>query len=262
MKAVFNEQATVEQWDTDYYHPIALKYYDWAVANMLQAMDIEPNATVLDAGCGPGVHSIRVAQAGYNVQAIDISETMLNHARQRVANANLEQKVKFEQMDLTRLNFADNSFRYVFSWGVVIHIPEAEKALTELARIVEPGGKLALYLTNKAALDHKIEDTARFFASKTLTPEQRSHLGDGYCYNMNNEKLWLWRFDADGIINHLAQHGFKLRHRGIGEFSEIQRRIEGTPRKLLLQLNNLAYRWQFPANLATTTLFVFEKNSV
>lgn len=260
MKAVFNEQATVEQWDVDYYHPIALKYYDWAIQDMLKMMDLEQGATVLDAGCGPGVHSIRVAQSGYNVQAIDISETMLNQAKQRVAHAQVADQVQFQQMDLTKLNFADNSFRYVFSWGVVIHIPEAEKALNELARIVEPGGKLALYLTNKAALDHKIEDMARLITSKPLVPEMRSPLGDGYCYDMNNEKLWLWRFDRDGIMNHLTQHGFRLCHRGIGELSEIQRRLNGTPRQLLLQLNNLAYRWHFSANLATTNLFVFEKN--
>ena len=35
-----------------------------------------------------------------------------------------------------------------------IHIPDAEKALDELARIVKPGGKLALYITNKTAVDH------------------------------------------------------------------------------------------------------------
>lgn len=259
MKAVFNQQTTVEQWDVDYYHPIAIKYYDWAVADMLRMMDVPPGATVLDAGCGPGVHSIRVAKAGYRVQGIDISETMLNHAKHRIADSNLSDRVDLRQMDLTQLSYADHSFRYVFSWGVIIHIPAVEKALDELARIVEPGGKLALYLTNRDAFDHKIENMARFMLSKPLSPVVRSQLGDGYCYRMNHEDLWLWRFDRDSIVNYLAERGLRLYYRGIGELSEIQRRLDGFPRRLLLRLNNFAYRWRFPANIATTNLFVFEK---
>jgi 2-polyprenyl-3-methyl-5-hydroxy-6-metoxy-1,4-benzoquinol methylase len=75
MTEVFEARSTVEEWDEDYYHPIALKLYDWAVLDMLKMMEVEAGATVLDAGCGPGVHSIRAAKAGYHVCAIDISNT-------------------------------------------------------------------------------------------------------------------------------------------------------------------------------------------
>lgn len=222
-------------------------------------MDVEANATVLDAGCGPGVHSIRVAKAGHRVCAIDISNTMLCQARKRVAAQQLMDRVEFFQKDLTKLDFPDASFRYVFSWGVIIHIPEADKALDELARIVEPGGKLALYITNKTAVDHKLESFARLLVRKPGKGLQQLALGDGNWYDMNNQNLWVWRFDAEAISEYLRAKGFKLVHRRIGELSEIQRRVSGLIRNLLLRLNNLAYRLNLPVGLAASQLLVFEK---
>lgn len=259
MTNVFEAKSTVAQWDEDYYHPIALKLYDRAILDMLRMMGVETGATVLDAGCGPGVHSIRVAKAGHPVCAIDISNTMLSQARQRAGAEKVTDKIEFYQKDLTKLDFPDNSFRYVFSWGVIIHIPDASKALDEFARIVKPGGKLALYITNKTALDHKIESVMRFMARKPLKGMQHLPLGDGVWYDMNDEKLWVWRFETKAIADYLDTKGFNLKHCRIGELSEIQRRLRGMPRRLLLRLNNLAYRWNWPARIATAQLLIFEK---
>jgi 2-polyprenyl-3-methyl-5-hydroxy-6-metoxy-1,4-benzoquinol methylase len=166
---VFERRETLESWDSDYYHPIAERYYDRAIPAMLKALNAETGATVLDAGCGPGVHSIRAARAGMKVKAIDISETMLAEARRRVENAGFAGSVEFAREDLTHLSFPDASFRHVFSWGVIIHIPKIEDALDELARVVMPGGRLALYLTNRSALDHKLEAVARAVLRKPMT---------------------------------------------------------------------------------------------
>lgn len=259
MTKIFEAKSTVEQWDEDYYHPIALKLYDRAILDMLEMMKVETGATVLDAGCGPGVHSIRVAKAGHPVCAIDISNTMLSQARQRAESQNVADKIDFSQKDLTKLDFPDNSFRYVFSWGVVIHIANAEKALEELARIIEPGGKLALYVTNKTAVDHKIEGFMRKIMRKPLSGLQHLPLGDGIWYDMNDQKLWVWRFETQAIVDYLAAKKFHLKSLHVGELSEIQRRLGGIPRNFLLRLNNLAYRLKIPASLATTKLLIFEK---
>ncbi len=257
--SVFEVQDTVESWDSDYYHPIALHYYDRAVKNMLKLMEVPAGATVLDGGCGPGVHSIRVARAGYKVQAIDISETMLTQAKQRVANAGLSDSVAFQQEDLTKLSFPNASFDYVFSWGVIIHIPTIERALDELARIVAPGGKLALYVTNKAAWDHKIEAGLRMLLNKPLDGMQHLPLGDGIWYDYHGEKLWVWRVDTNALKQYLGDRGFTCKHQVIGEFTEIQRRVSGFPRKILLHLNNFCYDMRFAPAAGATNLFVFEK---
>ena len=51
---------------------------------------------------------------------------------------------------------------------MIIHIHDVEKALDELARVVEPGGKLALYVTNSKSWDQKLESLLRFLLRKPL----------------------------------------------------------------------------------------------
>jgi SAM-dependent methyltransferase len=259
-RAVFEQRATVESWDNDYYHPIAERYYDRAIAAMLRLMDVEPGATVLDAGCGPGVHSVRVARAGFRVCAIDVSQTMLAEAQSRVTAAGAAALVEFSMQDLTRLTFPDASFRYVFSWGVIIHIHEVEKALDQLTRIVEPGGKLALYVTNRSAWDHKLERLLRFVLRKPLEGRESLRLGTGTWYDLHEQKLWVWQFEIGELVNQLELRGFKLTHRVVGELSEIQRRVQGPLRAALLRLNNLWFRLKLAPGPAVTNLLVFVKH--
>jgi SAM-dependent methyltransferase len=258
MGNVFEQAATVASWDDDYYHPIAEQYYDVAIPTMLELMGVESGDMVLDAGCGPGVHSVRAVKSGYRVTAIDVSRTMLSEAAMRVAAAGASSSVEFRQEDLTKLSLADASFKYVFSWGVIIHIREAKQALSELARVVAPGGSLALYVTNNDSWDKKLEDFARRILRKPLRRENRS-LGSGVWYEMHGEKLWVWQFDAKALERELASQGFHLTHRIVGEYSDIQRRVRGPIRRVLLKANNLLYRLRVSPRHAVANLLIFRK---
>jgi SAM-dependent methyltransferase len=256
---VFELQRTIDAWDSDYYHPIAERYYDRAVPRMLELLGAKRGDTVLDAGCGPGVHAIRAVRAGLKVTAIDISESMLAEARRRVERAGAGVSVEFAREDLTRLSFPDGAFRHVFSWGVIIHIRNIERALDELVRIVAPGGRLALYVTNAAAWDHKLEAAARFLIRKPLKGLERLPMGPGMWYDWQGDRLWVWRIDARALTRYLEAHGMKRIARVGGEFSEIQHKVRDPLRRLLLYANNLAYRLGVPPGPASSNLFVFEK---
>lgn len=257
---VFERGATVSDWDSDYYHPIAERLYDKQVDRMLRMLKVPPGGPVTDAGCGPGVHAIRSAKLGHRVEALDLSHTMLGEAQRRAGEAGVGDQISFQQADLTSLDIPDASRRHVFSWGVVIHIPDAEAALNNLARIIEPGGRLALHLTNSTAFDHTLERWGRAVVRKPLELEQRD-LGPGCWYEMNNERLWVWRFDLDAVAAFLAHRGLTLRHRWTAECSEIQRRVKGPARSLLLRGNNLAAACSVPARLSATNLLVFERTA-
>lgn len=261
-RSVFEQAETFKSWDEDYYNEVSERYYDDSILTMLRLMEVDTGATVLDAGCGPGVHSARVACAGFRVCAIDISETMLREAEKRVAAVGQTTMVEFRREDLTKLSFRNESFRFAFSWGVIIHIHEVEKALDELARVIEPGGALALYVTNKDAFDYKIEYLIRFLLRKPLKGREALRFGDGNWYIMHDEKLWLWRFDIPELERQLAVRGFHLKQRTIGELSEFQRHFGERLRwlrRLLISLNNLAYRLKLPPKLGVTNLLVFQK---
>lgn len=256
--AVFQTIDTFNDWDRDYYSPRALRYYDRAVADMLRFLNASPGELVLDAGCGPGVHAIRVARQGHPVHAIDLSETVLQEAQRRATDAGVAGQIEFSQADLTKLPFADGTFNRVFSWGVVIHIPDAGRALRELARILKPGGRLALYITNRRAWDYVIEDAVRFVLRRPL-PLEHHALGIGRWYSFQNERLWVWRMDVHAVVQQLDPLGLRLTERVAGAATELQRRTGGWTREALLALNNAWYDWHLPPSPCITNLLVFEK---
>lgn len=256
---VFEQADTIKSWDDDYYHPIAERLYDRAVPEMAALLGAPAGSTILDAGCGPGVHSIRLARAGYNIEAIDISQAMLREAKARVAASGLSSRVTFQQQDITHLALETGSYQFVFSWGVIIHIREVEKALDELARVVATGGRLALHVTNKSALDQTVENAARFALRKPATDRENHNLGIGTWYTMHGERLWVWQFDIPELVRQMEKRGLHLLHRKASELSEIQRRVPQLVRAPLLHLNNIYHAASGPAWAAMTNLLVFAK---
>src|SRR2546423_11751373 len=85
--SVLENLKTFETWQKDYYEPTAIRHYDRAIARMLSVLKPSPGSTVLDAGCGTGVHSIRVAKAGFPVKAIHISNPVVEDPRGRPGQA-------------------------------------------------------------------------------------------------------------------------------------------------------------------------------
>lgn len=256
---VFEREETVVAWDEDYYHPIAEKYYDRAVPDMLKAMGARAGDLVLDAGCGPGVHSIRAARYGAKMRAVDLSSVMLSHARARARQAGLDSAISFSQDDLTRLSLDSGAYPFVFSWGVIIHVPDAEAALDHLARVTAPGGRLALHVLGKDSLDDLVEGLARRLLRKPLKDRVETALGYGHWYDFNNERLWVQRFDIGKLERAMAGRGMRAIGRRGAEFSELQRRAPKILRPLLLLVNGLAYALRLPASFFCTQIIIFEQ---
>jgi len=255
---VFETIHTFDRWDDDYYQPVALRYYDRAISRMVKALNPRPDRPVLDAGCGPGVHSIRTALLGYRVQAIDLSHAVIDEARQRAILAGVEEKIAFRQADLTHLPFDNASFGSIFSWGVLTHVPQMGAALDELARVLEPGGRLAIQTTNHLAWDYTIERVVRNLTGKPINLE-RGEFGEGCHYEWEGDRLWVWRADFKRIADRLASHGLREVTRMPAEFTELHRRVPSWMRSLVLPLNNLWFGAHLPARPACTNIAVYEK---
>lgn len=257
---VFDDVGLFEEWDRDYYHPIARRLYDRAVAAMLDFLDQGgAGGEILDAGCGPGVHSIRAAQRGFRVLAVDASASVLQEAERRATTAGVAQQIRFVQQDLTRMEIADASVPAAFCWGVVIHIPEIDRALGELARVVSPGGRLALQVTNESAFDHKLEALARAVLGRPVQGLTRDRFGLGCWYETRGEKLWVWQIDMGGLIGYLHALGFRLTARLPVELTHLQRRAPRWIRPAMLHANNAWFRAGLPAGPAATNLLFFTK---
>lgn len=107
-------------------------------------------AAVLDAGCGTGNFSIKLAHKGYQVTGIDISGEMLIIAEQKAALTNLN--ITFAPMDINNLGFPDHSFPAVLSMAAFEFIQEPHKAYQELYRVVKPGGLILIGTINRDSL--------------------------------------------------------------------------------------------------------------
>ena len=97
---------------------------------------------VLDAGCGMGRHARQMAAHARQVIAVDFSEAI----RQAALNTREVGNVECVQADLLRLPFADETFDYVYSLGVLHHLGNTETAVRALVATVKPGGRLRVYL--------------------------------------------------------------------------------------------------------------------
>ena len=101
---------------------------------------------VLDVGTGPGFFSIILTQRGYNVTAVDYTESMLEEARNNAGK--LESCINFQKMNAEELTFDDNSFDVIVSRNLTWNLHNPKKAYASWARVLAPGGLLLNFDAN------------------------------------------------------------------------------------------------------------------
>lgn len=101
-------------------------------------------ARILDAGCGTGEISSRLAALfpGATVLGVDIIEGHLALARAR--HAALEPRLRFEARNIFELGLPDRTYDLVVCRHVLQAVPHARRVIAELARVTRPGGRLHL----------------------------------------------------------------------------------------------------------------------
>ena len=115
---------------------------------MVGAIQLPAGSRGLDAGCGIGLQCLLLAEAvgpTGHVTGLDISAEKLDYGREIVNKAGLSEQVSFQEGDVTNLPFDNNVFDWVWSADCVGYAPwEPLPLLKELARVVRPGGIIAL----------------------------------------------------------------------------------------------------------------------
>jgi ubiquinone/menaquinone biosynthesis C-methylase UbiE len=87
---------------------------------------------------------------------VDISENVLETARRDAALRGLASRTSFVCQALEDLTFDDDTFDAVHCRGVLMHIPQWEKALASLCRVLKPGGRIAIMEGNDKSLEMAI----------------------------------------------------------------------------------------------------------
>jgi len=101
---------------------------------------------VLDVGCGMGRFSDVASRWGATVVGIDLSAAVDAAAD----NLAMRDRVFLAQADVFKLPFAEKTFDYIFSIGVLHHTPDTRAAFDQLPRLVKPGGKISIWVYSTA----------------------------------------------------------------------------------------------------------------
>jgi ubiquinone/menaquinone biosynthesis C-methylase UbiE len=138
-----------------------------------------PGARVLDAGCGTGTLTLallRNLKVPVKLTALDLSASSMATARKYVDKKQSDQPVRFAQGNVLALPFADDAFDLVLTSGVLEYVP-LDEGLSELARVIAPGGHLLHLPMRPAPVTTFLEILFRF---KTHPPHEVAETTDRY----------------------------------------------------------------------------------
>jgi SAM-dependent methyltransferase len=105
-------------------------------------LDVPPGSRVLDLGGGPGWVSELLARLGLRPVTLDVSPSLLQLGKERLARAGLA--ARLVRADMTTLPFPDGAFEAAIVVDALHHVPEVAGVLREACRVLAPGGRLIL----------------------------------------------------------------------------------------------------------------------
>ncbi|MEN6625282.1 MAG: class I SAM-dependent methyltransferase [Candidatus Sumerlaeia bacterium] len=103
-------------------------------------LDLQPDTQLLEVGIGTGL-SLPLLPRTQDMTGIDLSEGMLEHARDRAVALNMP-NIKLFKMDATRMDLPDDSFDRVLAAYFISTVPDPIKVVEEMKRVCRPGGRL------------------------------------------------------------------------------------------------------------------------
>jgi phosphatidylethanolamine/phosphatidyl-N-methylethanolamine N-methyltransferase len=110
--------------------------------NAIRRMGIKPGDRVLEVGVGTGINAA-LYPGDCSVTGIDLSSSMLEKARERVARKGVR-NVRLLQMDAANLKFADDTFDIVYAPYVISVVPDPVAVASEMRRVCRAGGRIVI----------------------------------------------------------------------------------------------------------------------
>lgn len=107
---------------------------------------------VLEVGFGAGTDFTQWLRAGANATGIDLTQEAVANLTHRIAVYGLPQPKQFGVGNAENLEFPANTFDLGYSFGVLHHSPNTEKAIHELVRVVRPGGDVKIMVYNRRCI--------------------------------------------------------------------------------------------------------------
>jgi ubiquinone/menaquinone biosynthesis C-methylase UbiE len=208
-----------QNWIQNYRSGDRNPFLDNAFDYIVRVIGEPSEALILDVGCGSCDKSIRLAKRGFSVLGVDLSESVLEIGRKNIESAGLSSKIRLQCENIRELSFPDEHFDYILCWGVLMHIPDLEKAVSELSRVLKPGGFLIISENNSGALEVPVTRTMQYLL-KRPTISKRTPLGIENWTSGSDKTTIFCRFtNIRWLINRLEKEKIIVWSRVAGEFT-------------------------------------------
>ncbi len=129
--------------------PLRAVYFDRTFVEIL-GEEIRQSGEIIDVGCGGGLLTEALAKRGYPITGWDISDGALSAARRHAVLS--ESKVKYQKGSIYHLEIPSHTVDGVIAADIFEHLHDLPRAVSEISRILKPGGVLAFDTVNRTWL--------------------------------------------------------------------------------------------------------------
>jgi ubiquinone/menaquinone biosynthesis C-methylase UbiE len=148
MRYDWKDRLGIKEFSSEFYDEIDRRFFkdseEYLPARKLPfdrliPFDDLPRWDVLEIGVGNGSHAGLLARHARSYTGIDLTEYAVHSTSERLRLAGLGAKIL--RMDAEKMDFPDNSFDLIWSWGVIHHSSNTDNVLKEMQRVLKPGGR-------------------------------------------------------------------------------------------------------------------------
>ena len=204
MRYDWNQKISHEEGSKQFFEEIDKRFFEAANAvmpcNEIPFDNLIPyeslrNMRVLEIGVGIGSHASLIAPRALSYTGIDLTEYSVRMTSLRMDLSKLNADIM--QMDAENLKFPDNSFDFIWSWGVIHHSSNTWKILEEIHRVLKPGGSAVIMVYHRGWWNYYITGglfhgilNGGFFRHRSLTRVIQAKT-DGALARYYSQRTWM-----------------------------------------------------------------------